>query len=134
MLGGNVVVKKELLSRPYKQEINNEIRLLKNNQNRTDTDLEWIEEFYQFLQGECPDSITLAWGDQPKLTSKKAFTIIWYLQVHFPILPDRIEKCWNCDDLFDTWSGGLYWESKGRHYCDGCENLVPENYDNNRRK
>ena len=97
------------------------------------SDIELIDEFYSFLQGICPDSITLKRGDQPKLTSKKAFTIIWYLQEHFPLLPDNIEQCWNCDSLFDTDRGGLYWESKGRHYCDGCEHLVPENYDNCKR-
>jgi hypothetical protein len=112
----------------------NEINLLKNNDNRDDSDEEWIEEFYNFLQGDCPDSISLPRGHQPKLTPKKAMTIIWYLQEHFPLLPDNIEKCWNCDGLFDTHSGGLYWESKGRHYCNSCQHHVPENYDNHQRQ
>ena len=32
----------------------NEIKLLKNNDKRADSDLEWIQEFYMFLQGEVP--------------------------------------------------------------------------------
>ena len=111
----------------------NEINLLRNNNERTDSDLEWIEEFYKFLQGTCPDSITLPRGHQPKMTSKKAFSIIWYLQEHFSILPDRVEKCSNCDGLYDADSEGLYWEAKGKHFCDGCEHLVPINHDNCQR-
>lgn len=110
-----------------------EIKLLNNNDKRGFDDLSWIEEFYDFLQGECPDDMRLPRGYQPKLTPKKAFTIIWYLQEHFPILPSRIEKCWKCDLLYDSYSEGLHWESKGRNYCGGCSWQVPENYDNCQR-
>ena len=107
----------------------NEINLLKNNDERTDTDLEWIEEFYEFLQDECSENIRLRKGHQPKMSAKKAFAIIWYLQEHFPVFPDTIEKCWNCDNLFDTDSEGIYWQSKYRHYCSNCKYLVPYTYD-----
>ena len=113
--------------------MDNEIILLKNNDGRTDTDLEWIEEFYNFLQGKIPESIYLMRGYKPKMTPKKAFEIIWYLQEHFPILPDNIERCNNCDGLYDSNCSGLYWETKGKHYCDGCEYLVPENYDRGKK-
>lgn len=111
----------------------NEIKLLKNNNNRTDTDIEWIEEFYYFLQGEMPEGMHLGKGYKPKMTSKKAFAIIWYLQEHFSILPDHIEKCDSCDCLYDGWSEGLYWETKVKHYCGACEHIVPENYDRGKR-
>lgn len=111
----------------------NEIQLLKNNDNRTDSDLEWVTEFYEFLKGNMPKSIHLGRGSAMKLTEKKAFAIIWYLQEHFPVFPDTIERCSNCGDLFDTNCSGIHWESKGRHYCDGCDYLVPENYDNLQR-
>ena len=111
----------------YKQ-----IKLLKNNDERTDSDLEWIEEFYNFLQGEIPEKITLGHGHSPKMTSKKAFAIIWYLQEHFSILPDNIERCSSCDGLYDCNSEGLYWETKGKHYCGVCCDQVPEKYDKGR--
>ena len=109
--------------------MDNEIKLLKNNEHRTDTDLEWIEEFYEFLQGEIPENISLLRGYRPKMTAKKAFTIIWYLQEHLSILPDTIEKCDVCNGLYDSGEEGIYWETKRKHYCGGCDHLVPNNYD-----
>ena len=105
------------------------IDILKNNDKKNWDDLRLIEEFYKFLQGDAPDEISFSRGYQPKLSHKKAFSIIYYLQEHFPVLPDHIEQCWNCGGLFDTNCSGLYWESKFRHYCDSCMHLVPENYD-----
>jgi hypothetical protein len=111
----------------------NEINLLKNNDNRIDTDLEWVKEFYEFLQGTIPAEISIGRGHRPKMSAKKAMSIIWYLQEHFPVIPDHIERCNNCDELFDSWSEGIYWETKQKHYCGGCEYLVPENYDRGKR-
>ncbi len=111
----------------------NEINLLKNNDNRTDSDLEWVDEFYRFLQGEIPDRILLSRGHKPKLSPKKAFAIIWYLQEHFPVIPDNINRCDNCGGLFDGNLEGLYWETKGKHYCGGCNHLVPANYDRGKK-
>lgn len=96
-------------------------------------DLKWIEEFYKFLQGEIPEEISIGRGHQPKLTDKKANTIIWYLQEHLRILPAHIERCDTCGSLFDSWSEGIYWETKGKHYCGGCDYLVPKNYDRGKR-
>ncbi len=58
-----------------------------------------------------------------KLTPKKAFSIIWYLQEHFSILPDTIERCDVCNNLFDSESQGHHSELTGKHYC--CENCEP---------
>lgn len=110
-----------------------EINLLKNNDNRSLSDLEKVDEFYRFLMGELPGSIHLPKVHKPKLTSKKAFAIIWYLQEHFSILPDSIEKCDNCESLYDSCSGGIYWETKGKFYCGGCDHLVPVNYDRGKK-
>lgn len=96
-------------------------------------DLEWIDEFYKFLQGEVPGEINIGRGHQPKLSEKKANTIIWYLQEHMRILPDNVERCDTCGSLYDMNSEGLYWESKGKCYCDGCSELVPLNYDRGKR-
>lgn len=109
------------------------IKLRKNNDDRTDTDLEWVDEFYRFLQGDIPKNISIGRGHKPKMSQKKANTIIWYLQEHFPILPENIERCDTCGELFDRHSSGIYWETKGKHYCGGCDYLVPENYDKGKR-
>ena len=94
---------------------------------------EWIDEFYRFLQGETPEGMQCGKGGQPKLSEKKAFSIIWYLQEHMRILPDNIERCDICGELFDDWSEGIYWETKGKHYYGACDYLVPENYDRGKR-
>jgi hypothetical protein len=113
--------------------MDNEIKLLKNNDHRTDTDLEWLQEFYEFLQGKQPETIRLGKGYAPKLKQKKAFAIIWYLQEHFPVFPDQIERCDVCGELFDSHSEGIYWESKGKNFCGGCDYQVPKNYDRGKR-
>jgi len=113
--------------------MNREISLFKNNNKREWEDIEWIEEFYEFLQGEIPEAIHLRRGYKPKLSQKKAFSIIYYLQEHFPIIPDHIEQCSNCGSLFDDWSEGVYWETKGKHFCGGCVEHVPENYDRSKK-
>lgn len=98
---------------------NKQIKLLKNNDNRTDTDLEWVDEFYHFLQGISPENIN---DGKPmvKLPKQKAFNIIWYLQEHFPLLPDTIEQCSFCKDLYDSYSSGYHSELTGKFYCDSC--------------
>jgi len=113
-----------------------EIKLLKNNSNHGDefTDLDWLREFNSFLKGDSiPEGISIARGHAPKMSAKKACTIIWYLQEHFSVFPDTIEKCNECDELFDSASEGIYWETKGKHYCGACDHIVPYNYDKGRR-
>ena len=65
-----------------------------------------IDELYKFLKGE-----ELPAGMQckmPVLSPDIAFTVIWFLQEHLHILPDNIEQCDNCKELFDTKSEGQY--------------------------
>ena len=49
--------------------------------------------------GDLPEGMTMA--DQPALTPREAFSVIWYLQEHLRVLPDNIEMCAVCDTLFD---------------------------------
>lgn len=93
-------------------------------------DEQWITEFFEFLQGKQPEGMCISTAHAPRLSPKKAFSIIWYLQEHMRVLPSNIEKCWSCGNLYNSNAEGLYWESKGRHYCGSCEYEVPENYDN----
>ena len=73
--------------------------------------VEQAQELYDFLQGKfIPDGYKI---NPPKLTAKKAFTTIWFLQEYFNIIPDNFEVCEYCDSIFDTNNSG--------HYCD-CEN------------
>lgn len=97
-----------------------EIKLLKNNGNRDLSDLEWVSEFYEFMQGNVPEPIKLGRGSNPKLSKKKAMSIIWYLQEWFSILPDHIEICSVCGDLLDSYSSGKHSELTEKFYCDGC--------------
>lgn len=115
--------------------MNDEITLIKNNDKRTDSDVEKLTEFYRFLTGEeMPGGIKMSRGHAPKMTEKKAWSIIWFLQEHLSVFPDHIERCDVCGELFDGWSEGIYWESKGKHFCGCCSDQVPENYDNIARK
>jgi len=95
--------------------MNKQIKLLRNNDKKDWNDVEWVDEFYKFMQGENPESIKC---DKLDLTSDKAFTIIWYLQEHFSIIPDNIEKCSECNDLYDSYSQGYYSEKEGTHHCE----------------
>ena len=109
------------------------LKLQHQNDKRGFSDLQWLNEFYAFLQGETPAGIRFTRGHKPEMSAKKAFSIIWYLQEHFPVFPANIEICNNCDRLFDYDMGGIYWESKGKFFCGVCDHLVPENYDRGKR-
>ena len=103
------------------------------------TDKEYLEktkEFFNFLKGEIPESIHIENEDgKIKLNTEKAFLIIWYLQEHYHIIPDNIEKCNECDYLFDTHSEGGYCEKFSIHYCcsdhmhEECEYVYEGNCD-----
>lgn len=104
------------------------MKLLKNNQERNWEAIQWVDEFYDFLKGDLPEGISM--DDQPKLTESQAYGVIWYLQEHFSILPDNIDKCDVCGCLFDRDSGGWYTEHpniEGHHsFCDiDCEDTHP---------
>ena len=99
------------------------------NDKRGLSDLEWIDELYQYLQGNPVEHFKK--GFSPKLTPTKAFHIIWFLQEHLRVLPDTIERCGHCDELYDTESEGRHIEEpyKGIHnFCGGCLEIVPEKH------
>lgn len=99
----------------------NEINLLRNNDNRTDSDIEKIREFYSFLTGNVmPEKISMGRGEAPKMSGKKAFAIIWYLQEHLPVFPDHFERCYNCGEIYDTYYDGSCVEEVGKTLCGSC--------------
>lgn len=97
----------------------NKINLLKNNEDRNLTDLEWVQEFYDFLQGDNPEGVLMK-KSHPKLSKQMAFNIIWYLQEQFPLLPAHIEKCTECGSLYDSHSSGYHSELTEKFFCGVC--------------
>jgi hypothetical protein len=87
-----------------------EIKLIKNNEKKELSDLEWVQLFYEFLQ-------------EKRLSRKKAFNIIYYLQEYFPLIPDHIEQCTECGNLYDSYASGHHSELTGKFYC--CESCEP---------
>jgi hypothetical protein len=84
-------------------------------------ELENINEFYKFLQGEIPKSIKMTKKSRPNLTKEQAFSVIWFLQEHMQVLPERFEYCNGCQRMFDTHDEG-YSVYRGRLYGDECCN------------
>ena len=94
--------------------------------------VEQTQELYDYLTGKSqPDNFRMK--RLPNLSDKKAFQVIWFIQEHLRIIPDHYEQCFNCKILFDDSKEGLYWESKGRHYCECCSYLVPYNYNKGKK-
>ena len=87
----------------------------------TDTDLTRAEELFAFLQG-MPGGCRVAKSHRPKLTPEQAWSVIWYLGNQYWQVPDHIERCDICGDLFDTHSGGdcLDYGKGPYHFCDNC--------------
>lgn len=83
--------------------------------------LELIKEFFEFLQGKCPDAINT--DNLPMLSSEQAFSVIYYLQEHLPIFPDTIEKCDSCGELFDLFYSGRHCDTCG-NLCEDCDDCI----------
>lgn len=86
------------------------------------TDLEFVETLFAFLQGDVPDGIYLEATEVPSLTAEQAWTTIWYLQNTYRQVPDRIERCEICGELYDAWSEGacLDYGDSPYHFCGNC--------------
>ena len=93
--------------------MNRQINLIKNNDIENLTDMERVEKFYDYLREDL------------KLSPKKAFHVIYYLQEHLPVFPDQIEQCSVCKSLYDSYSQGHHSEVNDKFYCYGCEHLAP---------
>ncbi len=88
----------------------NKIKLLKNNAELNLDDTQLMERFYQYLRDK-------------KLSKRKAFSIIYYLQEHLAVFPDHIEKCSVCGNIYDSYAAGHYSELTNKFYC--CESCEP---------
>jgi hypothetical protein len=98
-------------------------------------DLQWVNELYAYLQNEeLPEDA--GFKDKTsgiKLDPEQAMRVIWFLQEHLRILPDHIEQCGVCSDLYDSHSDGEYLEEpyEGVHcFCGTCKYNIPDEYFN----
>lgn len=90
-------------------------------------------ELYDFLTGtKWPDGLT---SKMPKLSSKRAFGVIYFLQEVTCCLPDYIEQCRGCLELYNSESEGQHlsddYEVKGKtlakkYWGNWCEDCIPE--------
>jgi len=86
------------------------------------SDLELSNELFQFLQGNVTDEYSIDAGNVPKLSPDQAWAVIWYVgELHWKI-PDHIDRCEWCGDLYDSHSEGdcLDYGEPPYHFCDGC--------------
>jgi hypothetical protein len=87
--------------------------------------IEDTQELFDFLTGQSlPDGFRIM--HRPKLTAKKAFSVIYVLQERFGLIPDHYEQCCECGHLFDTECEGHWHAKTGRHWCGSCEHLAPD--------
>lgn len=105
----------------------NELKLLRSQDVKKNLDdLTWITNFYEMLQGGNPDEgVDFGRGCKPKMSAKKAMSIIWYLQEVLSVFPSNIEQCSNCNSLYDTDNSGHHSEINDRFYCGACDYLAP---------
>lgn len=69
--------------------------------NIEDIPIEQVQEFYEWLQGKsCPEH--LHFKDKLNLTEEQAFSVIYFLQEHLYILPDKYERCGKCGCIYDS--------------------------------
>jgi hypothetical protein len=88
-------------------------------QERHEDELEAVQKFHSFLQGEIPDGVTLGFKIR-KMNAKQAMAVVWFLQECCRLIPDNYEMCFVCHYIYDSESEGHYDEKTGRCYCDNC--------------
>lgn len=89
--------------------------------------IEQVNELYEFLQGVNPEQVCMGKYNHPKMSDKKAFNVIWFLQEHLRIIPSKFERCTTCGSLYNSEAEGHYNDEKypGKFYCGGCDHLAP---------
>lgn len=86
------------------------------------TDMEKIQELFGFLQGVIPEGYKIPRKSRLKLTAEQAMTVIWYIQNLHWQLPDNIERCDVCGDLYDSHAEGdcLDYGKAPYNFCGSC--------------
>lgn len=84
--------------------------------------LEVVQELHAFLQGRLPASVSMT--KPPKLSAKKAFEVIWFLQEVSGLVSSNFELCGYCGYIYDSDSEGHSSEENGQ-FCGSCEHHCP---------
>ncbi len=84
--------------------------------------LEKAQELFDFLQGRLPDGYKIPRKERPKLTADQAWTVIWYLGNKYWQVPDFIERCDLCGELYNGHQEGACLDYGGLPYffCEQC--------------
>ena len=84
------------------------------------TELEIVEEFHAFLMGLLPEGVVVP--KKPKMSVRRAFSVIWFLQAVSRLVPDHFELCDQCKRIYDSDDDGGYDEQRGKSFCsESCE-------------
>lgn len=85
-------------------------------------DLAKTVELFDFLQGKLPEGFKISRSHMPKLTPDQAWTVIWYLGNQYWQVPDHIERCCICGDLYNSEAEGecLDYGKSPYHFCESC--------------
>ena len=96
--------------------------------------LDRCEELFAFLQGKVPESCRITRKNVPNLTADQAWTVIWYLGNEYWEVPDYIERCDICGDLYDSNDSGecLDFGKSPYFFCGGC--LHSQEYERKAKK
>jgi hypothetical protein len=87
---------------------------------------EQVQELMDMLTGKSlPENISMPL--QPKLHPGEAFSVVYFLQEHMHIIPDKFELCAVCHGIFDTTSEG-YIVGEYDEFHDGLE-VKPQDVD-----
>ena len=81
------------------------------------------DELFAFLQGTAPNGYKIPPAEMPKLSAEQAWTVIWYLGNQYWQVPDFVELCDVCGELYNKQSEGttLDYGDAPYHYCESCE-------------
>ena len=84
-------------------------------------DLAKTEKLFALLQGTVPDGCQIVEEHVPNLTADQAWTAIRYLGNQYWQVPDFIERCDVCGDLYDS-------EAEGGRFCLLDEGTVSQSW------
>lgn len=87
------------------------------------SELERVEGLFSFLQGTCPEGCKIPPSHLPKLTPDQAWTVVWWLGSEYWKVPDYVERCDVCGDLYNSHKEGdcLDFGKSPYHFCGSCE-------------
>jgi hypothetical protein len=91
---------------------------------KTKSDLERSQELFELLQGRLPEGYKIEQGHVPNLTPNQAWTVIWYLGDQYWQVPDHVDRCCICGELYDSDEEGrcLDYGEGPYFFCENCMN------------